>query len=242
MFKVLGTSTGGGWQFDMDTAYLQNGTHNLQVVVTWINPDNSDGNTVNITRYSNPVNITVTNLISYPNWEPEIGEAGISAYFLQTVFTNVPWSISIFDVSNNLIQTLTNITTGGTIDAYWNMVDTNGVTRTNADLDPEFTAVATVYDAATSKTPPPKTHRHRDWPAHGVWTVSYEDFFKFEYSEDNYKLESEYAYADTANKYGGYYLYYPQSGPDERHRANVPDTVSKGETLRHEHYRHRDRP
>jgi hypothetical protein len=209
---VLGAPTNGGWQFDMDTAYLQNGAHNLQVVVTWINPDNSNGNNVNITRYSNPVTINVTNLISYPNWEPEIGEAGISAYFLQTVFTNVPWSISIYDVSNKLVQTLTNITTDGTIQAYWNMVDTNGVTRTNADLDPVFTAVATVYDAPFSKPTPPKIQRHHDWPAHGAWTVSYQDYFKFEYSEDNYQLGSDYNYADTAAKYGGYYLYYPTAG------------------------------
>lgn len=237
---VLGAPSGGGWQINMDTAYLENGNHSLQVAVTFINPDNSDGDNVNITRYSNPVTITVTNLISYPNWEPEIGEEGISAYFLQTVFTNVPWSLSIYDVSNNLVQTFTNITPDGTITAYWNMVDTNGVTRTNADLDPEFNAVVTVYDAATSKSTPTKTQRHHDWPSQGVWVVSYQDFFKFEYSDNNYELGSEDNFADTANKYGGYYLYYPQAGqtndigqtfPLRYQKVNHPDTNITGTAI-----------
>ncbi len=198
-----------------------------------MNLGNSNGNSVNITRYSNPVTITVSNLISYPNWEPEIGEAGISAYFLQTVFTNVPWSISIYDASNNLVQTLTNVTTDGSITAYWNMVDTNGVTRTNADLDPEFNAIVTVYDAPVTKKAPTKKQRHRDWPNHGVWVVSYLDFFKFEYSDNNYMQGSINAYADTAAKYGGYYLYYPQPGqtndigqtyPLRYQKVNHPDT------------------
>jgi hypothetical protein len=237
---VLGAPSGGGWQINMDSAYLENGTHSLQVAVTFINPDNSDGNNVNITRYSNPVTITVSNLISYPNWEPEIGEAGVSAYFLQTVFTNVPWSLSIYDVSNNLVQTFTNVTPDGTITAYWNMVDTNGVTRTNADLDPEFSAVATVYDAPTSKSTPKKKQRHHDWPNQGVWVVSYQDFFKFEYSDNNYMQGSINAYADTAAKYGGYYLYYPQPGqtndigqtyPLRYQKTNHPDTNITGTAI-----------
>lgn len=79
----------------MDTAYLGNGNHTLQIEATWQNPDNSDGNNVFISRDSDSVSITVSNQISYPSWEPEVGEAGISAYFLTTVFTNVGWTIDI---------------------------------------------------------------------------------------------------------------------------------------------------
>ena len=209
---VLGSPTNSPWRFDMDTAYLQNGTHTLQVAVTWLNPDNSNGNNVNITRYSDPVTITVSNVINYPNWEPEIGEMGISAYFLQTVFTNVDWQIDIYDASNDLAQTLVGHTDDGLIEAYWNMMDTNGVTRTNADVDPEFIAIATVYDAPISKKTPKKIQRRKDWPDHGSWVITYQDFFKFEYSANNLMKNSIDNFAYTAAKYGGYYLYYPQPG------------------------------
>jgi hypothetical protein len=200
------------WTLNFDSAYLQNGSHTLQIEVSWKNPDSTDNNYQYFTRYSDPVSIVVSNQISYPNWEPEVGELGISAYFLQTVFTNVPWTIDIYDVNSNLVQTLTNITTDGSISAYWNMVDNNGVTRTNADLDPKFDAIVTVYDAPTTKHTPKKKQRKNNWPAHGVWTVAYQDFFKFEYSANNLMQGTLNSYANTAAKYGGYYLYYPPAG------------------------------
>ncbi len=200
------------WQFSMDSAYLLNGSHTFQVEVTWLNPDNSDDNNLYITRQSYPITITVSNAISYPNWEPEIGEAGVSAYFLQTTCTNSNWQIDIYDVSNRLAQTLTGTTDEtGTIEAYWNMVDTNGVSRTNADVDPEFSATVTVADPITKFTPK-KVQRRGNWPDHGSWVISYQDFFKFDYSQNNWMKGSINALANTAAKYGGYYLYYPTSG------------------------------
>jgi hypothetical protein len=211
--SVLGAPTNGTpWQFSMDSAFLENGDHLLQVEVTWKNPDNSDGNNVFITRQSDPVFITVSNLIYYPQWEEDVGEAGISAYFFKTVFTNVPWKIDIYDVSNKLAQTLTNISSDGIIEAYWDMMDTNGVKRTNADLDPEFNAVITVYDAPISKKAPKKKQKKNDWPDHGHWVISYQDFFKFQYSANDLMKNSINTFANTAAKYGGYYLYYPPSG------------------------------
>ncbi len=199
------------WKFSMDTAYLENGDHTIQVEVTWLNPDNSDGNHVTITRQSDPLTITLSNAIYYPQWEPEIGEAGISAYFVKTTCTNADWQIDIYDVSNKLAQTLTGHTDDGTIAAYWNMVDTNGVTRTNADVDTEFSALVTVGDPIT-KPAPKKKQRKRNWPDHGSWVISYQDFFKFEYSANNLMKNSINTFAYTAAKYGGYYLYYPSPG------------------------------
>jgi hypothetical protein len=209
---VLGSPTNNSlWRFSIDTAYLENGDHTFQVEVTWLNPDNSDGNHVNITRQSDPFTVTVTNAIYYPQWEPEVGEAGISAYFLKTTCTNADWSIAIYDVSNRLAQTLTGHTDDGTIEAYWNMVDTNSVTRTNADVDPEFSSIVTVGDPVTANTPK-KIQRKKNWPDQGKWVVAYQDYFKFEYSANNRQQGSINAYANTAAKYGGYYLYYPQPG------------------------------
>jgi hypothetical protein len=213
--------------FFMDTAYLENGNHSLQVEVTWLNPDNSDGNHVNITRRSNPVTITVSNQIYYPQWEPEVGEAGISAYFLKTIFTNVDWKIDIYDVSNKLAQTITNHTDDGTIEAYWNLVDTNGVTRTNADVDPVFSAIVTVYDAPISKPTPGKKQRQKNWPDHAVWTMAYQDFFKFEYSANNLMQYAINAFTLTAGKYGGYWIYYPQPGQTNDYGQTYPMRYQK---------------
>lgn len=209
---VLGSPTNTSpWRFSMDTAYLENGDHTLQVEVTWLNPDNSDGNHVNITRQSDSITITVSNAIYYPQWEPEIGEAGISAYFLKTTCTNADWKIDIFDVSNRLAQTLSGHTDDGTIAAYWNMVDTNGVTRTNADVDTEFSALVTVADPITKPTPN-KNQRKKNWPDHAVWTVAYQDFFKFEYSANSLMQRALNMLTLTAGKFGGYWIYYPQPG------------------------------
>jgi hypothetical protein len=230
---ILGSPTNTAWLFALDTAYLNNGSHTLQLAVTWINPDNSDGSHINITRYSDPVSITISNEIYYPNWEPEVGEAGISAYFISTIYTNVGWTLDIFDVNSNLVQTLTNFTADGNIEAYWNMTDTNGIIRTNADVDPEFTSIVTVYDDPVTKKIPKKKQRPKNWPDHGKWVIAYQDFFKFEYSQNNYMQGVLNTYANTTAQYGGYYLYYPQPGqtndigqtyPMRYQKVNHPDT------------------
>lgn len=209
---VIGSPSGiYPWQFTMDTAFLENGTHTVQVEVTWQNPDTTDGNNAYLSRQSNPFTLSVSNQIYYPQWEEQVGEAAVSAYFVKTTCTNADWHIDIYDVNSNHVQTLTGHTTDGTITAYWNMVDTNGVMRTNADLDPEFNSIVTVGDPA-QKNLPPKKQLKNDWPDHGSWVIAYQDFFKFEYSANNDMLGAKNAFAGTVNKYGGYLLYYPQPG------------------------------
>jgi hypothetical protein len=97
--------------------------------------------------------------------------------------------------------------------AYFNrlLVDTNGMTRTNADLDPEFSSMITVTDPATKKSPP-TVQRRKNWPDQGVWTVAYQDYFRHIYSADDDMKNAINAFALTAGKYGGYWLFYPQPG------------------------------
>jgi hypothetical protein len=199
------------WIFTMDTAYLDNGTHWLQVMVSWKNPDTTDNNNQYFARWSDSLSITVSNQISYPNWEPEIGEMGISAYFLQTTCADADWTIDIYDSGSNFVQRLSGHTPDGAIEAYWNMVDTNGVTRTNAAVDPWFDSIVTVADPATARTPR-KNQRPQSWPDHGKWVIAFQDFFKFEYSQNNAMQGAINYFANTSAKYGGYSLYYPQPG------------------------------
>ena|ERR1017187_3844295 len=133
-------------RFKMDTCFLENGWHTLQIRASWLNPNIANPNTIYDTRLSAPISITVSNEIYYPDWEPEIGELNISAYFFKTSHTNADWHIDIYDVRKHFVQRLSGHTVDGKIEAFWHMKDANGVMRTNADLDPEFSSVITVED------------------------------------------------------------------------------------------------
>ncbi len=202
------------WQFALDTARLPNGDHWVQVQVFWFDPASAEDGTEGMypSRYSDSVMITVSNAVSYPQWEEDIGEAGTNvAYFLQTTCMNADWSLAIYDVNSNLVQTLTGHTDDGTIEAYWNMMDSSGVMRTNADVDPEFSSVITVADPITKPTPKKKRVKN-DWPDHGVWTVAYLDYFKHFYDPNSDMIGHINEFTLTAQKYGGYWLYYPPAG------------------------------
>jgi hypothetical protein len=127
-------------RFEMDTCYLENGLHALRIHAYYVNPTND----MSATYKSPQISVLVSNEIYYPNWEPEIGELGFSAYFFKTVHTNVDWHLDIYDVRNRFVQRLSGHTTNGTIEAYWHMQDAKGVMRTNIDLDPEFTSTITI--------------------------------------------------------------------------------------------------
>lgn len=202
------------WQFALDTARLSNGDHWVQVQVFWFDPTSAEDGTEGMypSRYSDSIMITVSNAVSYPQWEEDIGEAGTNAaYFLQTTCMNADWSLAIYDVNSNLVQTLTGHTDDGTIEAYWNMMDSSGVMRTNADVDPEFSSIITVADPITKPTPKKKRVKN-DWPDHGVWTVAYLDYFKHFYDPNGDMIGHINEFALTAQKYGGYWLYYPPAG------------------------------
>jgi hypothetical protein len=183
----------------------------VQIQVSWKNPDSSDNNHQYFSRWSDSVLITVSNQIYYPDWVPDVGEMPVSAYFLKTTCTDADWQIDIYDVSTNFLKSLTGHTMDGTIEAYWDMVDTNGVTRTNAAVDPEFISIATVADPVVKKLPP-KKQKPNTWPDHGKWVIAFQDYFKFEYSANNAQQGSINTFANTSAKFGGYYLYYPQPG------------------------------
>ena len=197
----------------MDTAYLENGDHWIQVEVFSYDPNGDDSTeSLSPSRYSDPVMITVSNSIYYPQWEEDIGEPNIAAYYAKTTCTSMDWTIDIYDVNTNFVQRLTGHTDDGIIEAYWNMVDTNGIVRTNADVDPEFSSVLTVADPAM-KGLPPKKNPKRDWPDQGMWTVTFQDYFIHYYDDSHGYMRGDInAFANTAAKYGGYLLYYPQPG------------------------------
>lgn len=203
------------WQFTMDTGFIENGDHTFQVQVTWKDQANIDANRKTLSRWSNPITISVSNVVYYPEWEPEVGEADIVAFYLKTVYPEAAFQIVITDVNSNYVQTLGGYATNGVIEAYWNMTDTNGVIRTNALTDSLFnsqTVVQASGGGSATKNNPSKKQRPKDWPDHGRWVVAYQDYFKYNYSPNNAQKGSINAFALTAQKFGGYVLYYPPPG------------------------------
>lgn len=192
----------------LDTAFLENGDHSIQLEAAWLNPDLGDVNNFTFTRISDVATITVSNVIYYPDWEEEMGEYGFSAYFAKTTCTNADWQIDIYDVRTNLVQTLAGHTDDGLIEAYWDLVDTNGVTRTNLDLDPEFSATITVADPVTKALP--KKKPVTAYPTHGQWVIAYQDSFSFCASSNNY-YGAIYDFGATAQQFGGAVTYSPSS-------------------------------
>jgi len=133
--------------FEMDTCFLENGRHALQIQVGWSNLSLTNLDDREFQRESDLIPITVSNVVYYPDWEPEIGE-GVSAYFFKTTRTNVDWHLDIYDARKRFVQRLSGHTIDGNIEAYWNMKDARGIFRTNSDADPEFRSTLTVDDPA----------------------------------------------------------------------------------------------
>ena len=138
--------------FQMDTCFLENGRHSLQIRACWLNPNPTNPNTIYDTRMSAPISITITNEVYYPDWQDEIGELGFVFYSFKTIHTNVDWHIDIYDVRSNFVQRVAGHTVDGNIEAKWYMKDAKGVMRTNDDLDPEFSSVITVENQTNKWT------------------------------------------------------------------------------------------
>jgi hypothetical protein len=162
-------------QITMDTSFLENGQHTVQVVASWLNSDPTDPNNHFFSRTSDDFTLSVSNVIYYPDWDDEIGELGFAYYSFETTCTNSTWQIDIYDISNNLARTLTGNTGDGLVETNWDLIDTNSVLRTTNDADSEFTAVITVGDPLTKKTPTKR--KPYAYPSQGQWMIVYQDKF-----------------------------------------------------------------
>ena|SRR5436190_4106032 len=134
-------------EFEMDTCFLENGQHTLQIRAGWSNLSLTNFDDREYQRESDVISITVSNEVYYPDWEPEVGEK-FSAYFFKTTRTNVDWHLDIYDTKKRFVQRLSGHTMDGNIEAYWDLKDAKGVLRTNIDADPEFGSTITVDDPA----------------------------------------------------------------------------------------------
>ena len=88
------------------------------------------------------------------------------------------------------------------------MVDTNGVTRTNLDTDPEFGCIITVADPVQKAAP--KKSATRAYPLHAEWVIAYQDNFSF-CANSNYYYEAIYDFGSIASQFGGAVTYFPSA-------------------------------
>ncbi len=195
-----------------DTSFLENGDHTVQVVASWLNPDVTDMNNHFFTRSSDGFTLSVSNVISYPDWDDEIGELGFAYYSFETTCTNSTWQIDIYDVSNRLARTLTGNTGAGLVETNWDLIDTNGMMRATNDADFEFSAIITVGDP-TSKATPPK-RKPFAYPSQGRWMIVYQDKFGSCVRSNEY-WNSIYSFGSIGAANGGAVSVFPTPGHPE---------------------------
>jgi hypothetical protein len=195
-----------------DTSFLENGSHTVQVLASWLNPDGTDLNNLSITRYSDSFTLTVSNVIYYPNWEDEIGELGFAYYSFETTCTNSTWQIDIYDVSNRLAKTLSGYTGDGFIETNWNLVDTNGITRATNDADGEFSAIITVGDPVTKAAP--KQRKSFAYPNQGQWVIAFQEKFGSVVNSNSYESDIS-SFGGIAAPNGGAVSTFPTAGHPE---------------------------
>jgi|SRR5665213_2402977 len=197
---------------NLDTSFLENGNHTVQVVGSWLNPDVTDPNNHFFTRYSDPFTLSVSNIICYPNWEDEIGELGFAYYSFETTCTNSTWQIDIYDVSNRLARTLSGNTGDGFVETNWDLIDLNGVTRATNDDDTAFSSIITVGDPTTKATPGQK--KTIVYPSHGQWAIAYQDMFG-NLANSNIEFQAISMFGSMAAQFGGAYSVFPTLGHPE---------------------------
>jgi hypothetical protein len=193
----------------IDTTFLGNGDHYIQVEANWLDLNAADPNGAFIHQVSQPFSLTVSNSISFPDWVEEIGELGSTLYTATTVTTNADWYIDIYDVRSNLVQSLAGHTTDGTIEAYWDLTDINGDSRTNSDLDPEFDSTIAVAGYAPRRTPRKKPAV--TYPEHARWAISYQETFRQMVNSNGY-YQAIYDMGSLGADFGGAVSIFP-SGP-----------------------------
>jgi hypothetical protein len=203
----------------VDTRFLENGEHTFRIEAAWLNPDILDVNRYVIKHYGLPFTVTVWNTIYFPEWEDEVGELGFSAYFAKTTIPDADWSIEIYDVGSNYVQTLTGHTTDGLIETNWNMMDWQGVMRTNVDADPEFSSIISVVGAAPSNPPsgastaatkPPPQKAPLPYPEHGRWVIAYQDTFRSMVNSNDY-YGAIYDMGSIGANFGGAVTVFPSN-------------------------------
>jgi hypothetical protein len=163
--------------FNLDTTRLENGPHYLQASGWWrvTRTNTYESPTVKIDGVNGSwLLVNVSNAVSYPNWIDEVGETNM-IFRLTSELTNIDWQVDIYGEAGDFIRSFTNHSDDGLIDFSWDVLDTNGVLRT----DLSFASVTTVSNTGSGtsiiNTNPPAVRRLDNYPDEGRWIVARAD-------------------------------------------------------------------
>ncbi len=199
----------------VDTSFLENGDHSVQLKVTWSNPDIMDVENTIFERYSDAFTLSVSNEVYFPDWQDELAELGNSSLFAKTVHSNAAWKIDIYDVSNNFVQTLTGTAVDDVIEASWDMMDWQGNFRTNGAVDTDFYSFITIpyggiMPLSNQGKPTPPKKAVNPYPEHGSWAIAYQDIFQG-FVRSNMLFDAIYQFGGLGAQFGGAYTVFPSN-------------------------------
>lgn len=101
---------------------------------------------------SQPVSVTVNNVISFPNYFSQ--DFGDQMWIYAATIPNAGYQIDVYDSNTNYLGSFTgNADSTGTISFVWDLVDGNGITHTDTNFFGVFTVNTSGGPAVVSKLP-----------------------------------------------------------------------------------------
>ena len=169
-FDASGTNWGIGFDFDR----LTNGTYQIQLLST-LHLDDSTGDSAAYIVLSNLTrSIVVSNQAEFSSWNDFI-QGDTYTFNAKLANTNTDWSIDIYDVSQNYVNTGSGHTTNGQISWTWDLKDFSGNSVDDFSSNPYFYSVITIIPTnalPTEVLTPPVV---QGYPDRGEWLITFQD-------------------------------------------------------------------
>ncbi|MEI7728906.1 MAG: hypothetical protein WCO56_05015 [Verrucomicrobiota bacterium] len=169
-------------KFTLDTGRLLNGPHLIQAQATWNSGGMGSGVNPFFSASSEPISVTVSNEISYPNWMDGFGQdntgSGACAFVAMSATPQVNWQLDVYNSQQQYIGSVSGQTSDGSVEFDWNLVGPGGITNT----DSQYASVLTTTDPNTSATIaqkllPIKLLHLDNWTQQGGWVAARLDMF-----------------------------------------------------------------
>lgn len=145
---ATGDGSGDHWALTWNTLATGNGTYNLYAEVDY----SSDTPAVSV-----PISVTVSNVISFPNYFSEF--FGGQMWVYAETIPNAAYTLDMYDENTNYIGTFAgNADANGVISFLWNLIDPNGSPDTNTNFLGVYTvntSSLTMLSAQNLQTVPP---------------------------------------------------------------------------------------
>jgi hypothetical protein len=162
----------------LDTTRMTNGVHQIAAIAQWNTSTSTNEGDGGMAEFDcPPITVTVSNEISFPNWQDHFGDLYNSVLISAvSAHTNIDYYIDIYGANAGYIGTLGGHSDDGNIYGYWDLTGPppNFIVYTN---EPWFQfEISTPY----IDPPSPKTYRQNDpWPGKGAWVITCQHAFDY---------------------------------------------------------------